>query len=43
MWQYKGVPYTVEIVDIHGIANTVEPPRKGHFGTNINSSDLSPL
>ena len=21
----------------------VEPPRKGHFGTNINSSDLSPL
>ena len=23
--------------------NTVEPPRKGHFGTNINSSDLSPL
>ena len=22
---------------------TVEPPRKGHFGTNINSSDLSPL
>ena len=23
--------------------NTVEPPRKGHFGTNINSSGLSPL
>ena len=22
---------------------TVEPPRKGHFGTNINSSGLSPL
>ena len=24
-------------------AYTVEPPRKGHFGTNINSSGLSPL
>ena len=24
-------------------STTVEPPRKGHFGTNINSSDLSPL
>ena len=22
VWQYKGVPYTVEIVDIHGIANS---------------------
>ena len=27
----------------HFIEYTVEPPRKGHFGTNINSSDLSPL
>ena len=25
------------------LSSTVEPPRKGHFGTNINSSDLSPL
>ena len=25
------------------IGTTVEPPRKGHFGTNINSSGLSPL
>ena len=25
------------------ILTTVEPPRKGHFGTNINSSGLSPL
>ena len=25
------------------ISYTVEPPRKGHFGTNINSSGLSPL
>ena len=41
------------IVSIFGISsmlvsevsfgNTVEPPRKGHFGTNINSSGLSPL
>ena len=28
---------------ISTISYTVEPPRKGHFGTNINSSGLSPL
>ena len=27
----------------HQYKYTVEPPRKGHFGTNINSSGLSPL
>ena len=26
----------------HGMSNTVESPNKGHFGTNINSSGLSP-
>ena len=39
--QYVG--FSFFLVYHENLVTTVEPPRKGHFGTNINSSGLSPI
>ena len=39
----SGTSDVVNLVLFWLTKTTVEPPRKGHFGTNINSSALSPL
>ena len=41
---FTSIHFTVNyLINIIYLSYTVEPPRKGHFGTNINSSGLSPL